>query len=342
MNKALHMRCSWLIVPLLLTALACGLGTPTPEPTVPPPAAPPVEIPLPTSTPQFQGVVPIDLPAERKDHAGDVDASVDAARQAVTAGDVFVHGLYERPLNADTMDMYFPYIDIIDVQGFQDDTWGYATITLKDNDSSGGLGAQYGVELDLDRDGRGDWLIRASNPGSTEWSTLGVRAWQNTDGDIGGVAVMTADSKPLGGNGYESLVFDEGKGALTDGAWARIKADDSRTLEIAFKLSMLGSPAHYAMSAWAGTTLDPAMFDHHDHMTHLDAGSPNPGYEVYPLKAMAEIDNTCRLAVGFSPTGKEPGLCQTVERREREEAPAGSLSCHCDPCCPALCIWICD
>jgi hypothetical protein len=53
-------------------------------------------------------------------------------------------------------------------------------------------------------------------------------------------------------------------------------------------------------------------------MTHIQAGSPNPGYEVYPLKDMAEIDNTCRLAVGFAPTGKELGLCATVEQAENE------------------------
>jgi hypothetical protein len=87
-------------------------------------------------------------------------------------------------------------------------------------------------------------------------------------------------------------------------------------VEIAFKLDMIGNPKSYAMGAWAGTNVDPTMFDFHDHMTHAEAGSPNPGYEVYPLKAMAEIDNTCRLAIGFTATGKEPGLCATVAQRE--------------------------
>ena len=75
---------------------------------------------------------------------------------------------------------------------------------------------------------------------------------------------------------------------------------------------MIGNPKSYAMGAWAGTVVDPAMFDYHDHMTHAEAGSPNPGYEVYPLKKMSEIDNTCRLAINFVPTGKEPGLCATA------------------------------
>ena len=74
------------------------------------------------------------------------------------------------------------------------------------------LPGQYGVELDLDRDGRGEWLIRVAAPGSTDWSRQGVQAWTETNGDVGGVAIMTADSKPRGGDGYDELVFDEGKG----------------------------------------------------------------------------------------------------------------------------------
>jgi hypothetical protein len=262
--------------------------------------------------------MPVQLPAKRSDQAGDVDSSPNAYRQMVSGGDVFVNNQYERPFNTGPMDKYFPYLDIVDTQGFKDDTWGYATITLQDTDADGGLPAQYGVELDLDKDGRGDWLIRASGLSSTEWARQGVQAWSDADADVGGVAILAADSKARGGTGHEALVFDQGNGDLTDGAWARIRADDPRTVELAFKLEMLGSPASYAMGAWAGTNVDPAMFDYHDRMSHAQAGSPNLGYEVYPLKDMAEIDNTCRLAIGFAPTGKEPGLCATVEKRQVE------------------------
>jgi hypothetical protein len=179
------------------------------------------------------------------------------------------------------------------------------------------LPGEYAVELDLDRDGRGDWLIRVTKPGSTDWSRAGVQVWKETNDDIGGVAIMAADSHPRGGDGYDQLVFDEGNGDLTDGAWARVRSDDAKTVELAFKLEMLGSPRFYAMGAWAGTTVDPAMFDYHDHMTHIQAGSPNPGYEVYPLKDMAEIDNTCRLAVGLT---AEPDM-----RHRGEERPGGAL-----------------
>ena len=84
---------------------------------------------------------------------------------------------------------------------------------------------------------------------------------------------------------------------------------------------MLGSPKSYAMGAWAGTDLDPATFDFNDHMTHIQAGDPDPGLQLYPLKSLAKIDNTCRLAIGFAATGKEPGLCLTIIKHRESQQP---------------------
>jgi hypothetical protein len=72
---------------------------------------------------------------------------------------------------------------------------------------------------------------------------------------------------------------------------------------------MLGDPKSYAMGAWAGNDLNPAMFDYNDHMTHEQAGSPLPGLTLYPLKGLPEIDNTCRLAIGFAASSNVPGSC---------------------------------
>jgi len=122
---------------------------------------------------------------------------------------------------------------------------------------------------------------------------------------------MTADENQPG-DGYETLVFDQGNGERTDEVWVRVSADDSRTIAFAFSLDMLGNPDSFAMGAWAGSdSLNPSLFDMNDHMTHMKAGSPLPDLFVYPLKELAEIDNTCRIAIGFVPTGSEPGLCQT-------------------------------
>jgi hypothetical protein len=310
-------RFAWALMVLFLAIIACT-GTSSPTATATSVAstatsAQPSNIlssPAPTSN---LSSAPADLPSQRLDKAGDVDSSSMATAKGVAGGDIFVQGLYERPFNANTMDTYFPYIDIVNFQGFKDNTWGYAEITLAGADKNGSMPAQYAAELDLKRDGHGDWLIRASNLTSTTWTTQGVQAWKDTDGDVGGSSAMRADSILSTGDGYETLVFDEGKGSLTDGAWARISPNDPKTVQIAFKLSMLGSPSSFAMGAWAGANIDPSKFDYNDHMTHAQAGDPNQGYpQVYPIKALAEIDNTCRLAIGFVPTGSEPGLCKTL------------------------------
>jgi hypothetical protein len=314
---------------VLMAAAACQLKTANGSTPVSGPAAstPPAAPVVPTP-----GAVPVDLPASRLDEAGDVNSMAYANRKGVSGGDVFVQDLYERPFNANTMDKYFPYLDIVDIQGFKDDTWGYATITLAGNDSNGALPGQYAVELDLNKDGRGDWLIRASSVTSTQWSRQGVQAWKDADGDVGGSAILAADNNPQGGDGYETLVFDQGKGTLTDGAFARIKPDDPKTVEIAFKLAMLGSPTSYAMGAWAGTNIDPSLFDYNDHMTHIQAGSPNPGDTLYPIKQVAEIDNTCRLAIGFKPSTVIPGLCeQPVQRVKQSQAPGAPPPPPCRP-----------
>jgi hypothetical protein len=243
---------------------------------------------------------------------------VDAAKKRVPGGDTFVNDIFERPFNSNTMDTYFPYLDILQTLGYKDDTWGYGTISLFGTDANGHLPGKYGVEIDLNRDGRGDWLIIVSNPSSTDWSTQGVQVWKDANGDVGGNVPVVAD-KASTGDGYETLVYDEGKNSDNpDGAWARISPDDNKTLILAFKLSMLGSPKSYAMGAWAGTDLNPALFDMNDHMTHIQAGDPDPGLTLYAIKGLSEIDNTCRLAIGFVSTGKEPGLCLTLIKRKEQ------------------------
>ena len=300
-----------MIIALSIVLSSCNL--PSNLPTLSPTSADPPTAAPPSPTPKPQGVSPVSLPASRLDHAGDVDSSVDATKKRVPGGDQFVQGLYERPFNANSMDTYFPYIDIIDTQGFKDDTWGYATITLFSTDSNGKLPATYGVEVDTNKDGRGDWLILAAAPSSADWTTQGVKAWKDANKTVGGEKPLYADKST--GDGYETLVFDEGKGDTPDGAWVRIDPGDPHTVDLAFKLSMLGSPDSFAMGSWAGSadSLDPSKFDFNDNMTHEQAGSPMPDYFVYPLKDLAEVDNTCKLAIGFSAAAEPvPGLCVTI------------------------------
>jgi hypothetical protein len=66
------------------------------------------------------------------------------------------------------------------------------------------------------------------------------------------------------------------------------------------------------------------MFDFNDHFTHEQAGAASRGFEVfYPIKGLYAVDGSCRVAVGFAPTGAEPGLCETLAPVQPGEAAPG-------------------
>jgi len=128
---------------------------------------------------------------------------------------------------------------------------------------------------------------------------------------------MLTDEKARG-DGFETLYFDQGKGNDPDVAWVRVSPDNPNTVDFAIKRSILGDPARFMVDLWAGhATIDPALFDYSDHFTHEQAGAADPGFpNFYPIKSVYEIDNTCRMAVGFEPTGEEPGVCEEPSIRD--------------------------
>ena len=140
---------------LLFVASACNGNVPTNSSSASSSAPIQVTTAPPTSAPGpiQQGVAPVSLPQKHADEANDINSSTGAAKKMAPPGsDTFIKGLFERPFNANSMDTYFPYIDIVDTQGFIDATWGYATIALSGTDANGQLPAKYGVELDLNKD----------------------------------------------------------------------------------------------------------------------------------------------------------------------------------------------
>lgn len=57
---------------------------------------------------------------------------------------------------------------------------------------------------------------------------------------------------------------------------------------------------------------DPTKMDYTDRFTTADAGSPVREKSNYPLNELYVVDNTCRGAFGFSPTGYEKRLCSKI------------------------------
>lgn len=308
------------ILSILAAMLACNVpGSTTEIPATQPPATELVTvvdtaIPPPSEIPIQHQVFPINLPENRSGHAGDYDSSVTANQKKSNGGDRFTFERFERPFNANTMDIYYPNLDIIDTYVYQDNLWLYGTIQVVDRSAANASPYRFAMQLDTEADGKGDFLVIASNPPSTEWTTNGVQVFYDSNSDVGDLTAMFTDEDATDDDGFETMIFDQGKGDDPDVAWVRVSPQNPNIVEIAIKRSVLNNTFIYMVDMWAGHgTLDPALFDYSDHFTHEQAGAADPELPIfYPIKSVFEIDNSCRMAVGFQPTGSEPGLCQVL------------------------------
>ena len=255
--------------------------------------------------------VPASPPTSGGEKWGDHSTVSSTSAARALLGDRFSNGKFERPYNANTMDAYFPQIDIDRAVIYPEDAaWVYAVITMVGRDANNSFTGQYAIELDLDQNGNGEFLIMVDNPASTDWTTQGVRVYKDGNADIGGVKPFLADSGGASSDGYEVVLFDQGAGDDPDLAWTRLDPADPNSFQIAYKQSLLAGEKTYTAGIWAGTHLDPAVFDYDDHFTHEQAGAADPEIvNFYPIKDLSELDNTCRQAIGYDASGLEPGGC---------------------------------
>ena len=246
-------------------------------------------------------------------------------------GDVFGLGWYERPFDQNMG--YMPFIDLQKILlNREDANWVYVQIHVTGNVSEGsGANPLYGVEWDTDLDNRGEFLLLTSIPGSTEWATQGVMVYSNSDNMLGGSNPVLVDKSPATNAGYDTEVFNSGKGNAPNLAWSRMSPSDPKVVELAIKSSFLGGPkGKFIWFPWtmAGAP-DLMKFEFNDKFTLSEAGSPvkkqaqlvhfngftaltTPGDE-YPLKGLWGLDNTPRYASGFTPMGQMPGMGQSYE-----------------------------
>jgi hypothetical protein len=201
---------------------------------------------------------------------------------------------------------YVPDLDIVNANLSKDTNFYYVSVLLIGTDPNNSLGINYGLEFDLNADGFGDILILAHPPYAQAWQTNNVQVFKDTNHDTGGLSGENSDA-PIITNGYDSKIFD-GTGDDPDLAWVRIKAGEYSTLQFAFKRTLPGGSFMMGVLADAGLK-DPGKLDYNDRFTAAEAGSPEKNESEYPLKALFAVDNTCREAFGFNPTGYEPQLC---------------------------------
>lgn len=236
----------------------------------------------------------------------DTDSSKFASEKRVVSGDSYKANFFERPFTATAMD-YLPDVDIINGYISSDEKFFYFTIELTGtNKENGGMTASYGVELDTDKDGRGNYSIWALNPAGTTWTINNVTVLKDNNHSVGGKDAYIADTSLFLGDGYETLIPNNG----AEAAWVRVNLAQSTMVQIAVHRNLIGNPSEFLWGVWADNgPKNPNLFDYDDHFTYQDAGSPISGNQYYPLKQVPAIDNTCRRTYGFSVSYRIPNMC---------------------------------
>jgi hypothetical protein len=228
-------------------------------------------------------------------------------------GDNYSINLYERPFQLDNT--YRPDADIAASILSSDNLWYYfSTETVDIDPYTKTMDTPFGFEIDFDKDGRGDFLLWATPPYSTSWANTDVQVYADTNRDVGNRHPVLSDAPAtLVSNGYEYTVISNGRGPDPEVAWARLSPGSPTTMQFAIKKSLIN---HNAFLWWAWTDFDigkPELFDYNDAYTIQEAGSPYASNPYFPPKALYGMDNTCRVAFGFTPVGNEPGLCKGVQ-----------------------------
>lgn len=335
----------WLgVIAILAAVLACNLVTsgttvatavPVDQSATSPgsPGEPPL-LPASTEPPSVvHAMLPLEVPQPGQ-LVYDVDTQPTAAEQRTPYGDSYQINRLERPFLQDMT--YVPALDVETYEVSKDSTWWYVSMTLAGASADPAAAPNYGVELDKDHDGFGDYIIWAHPPYGSAWDTAPVEIYQDTNHDTGGLTGEKSDA-PLTTNGYDTKIFNGGVGdSDPDIAWVRLIAAAQPKVQFAFKKSWSGTV--FMLGVLADTGLrDPGKLDYVDRFTPEQAGSPVRSNSNYPLKALYAVDNVCREAFGFAATGYEPQLCPRVEPTRKPHVP-GTAQPGCsnyDPLCYA-------
>ncbi len=317
------------------------LPSPTLQPALPPPVFPTLlPTPVPTLAPQPTPGSSIVLPKPTFDINAGIAAEVwdfpsgkyqgqEGGARYPKGGDVYAFNLYERPFREGDQAEFYPDLDIRYARLVRKGEWFYAVIRLH------GLASQatapqgdYGIEIDVDIDGRGEFLVWARGPIPDQWTPLGVEVYQDSQSDVGGQLACQSEA-PLRGDGYDHLVYQAHPAtalAWVRWDWEQEGSERYPSVFLAFHQSVLGTPPdRFLWQAWAdGGLQQPGAMAYHDQYTRSQAGVPYPKQTDFPIKDLARMDNTCRTAFGFELTGMEPCLCQnnaTVPVCPQPEAP---------------------
>ena len=334
-------------ITMFLTITLAGCATPAatapveqPSPVVPTSTLQAVIVltpfPTVTSVPITEQVIPVEpsppphylMPGEFTGKAQTIHDQVSetvAPQKRAYGGDDFYDGRFERPFDQEMG--YLGNLDIVKATMVRTDPdFIFVTIQVaKPISAAVNNEAYYGLELDLNRDGRNLYMIRGLGPVTETWSTEGVDVWKSTAAEHP-YSVAAEGSIPVTGSlGFDVNLLKAGRGSDNDLAWIRLQPGSVDTIEIAFKNGIIGGEK--GKFIWKpftdGAVFPEKLYDLQVSYTLEQAGSPLKGEPDYPLKDVFAVDNTCRVASGFEASGTEPGICplSLPEAPEHREDP---------------------
>jgi hypothetical protein len=316
------MKKTLLFLLFLLLLQACDGA---PAQTTPAPAQVTDTPPTATAEPIIHKIIPEGGTRSRA-NAHDHEQTTTFEKKNVIGGDDFRRNQFERPYTAGEM-VYLPDLDIVDFGITSDDQFFFIGIELAGlNSETNDVSGYYGVEIDRNRDGRGEILLAVRGPYSTEFTADNVVVMVDQNGDVGGLKPSRPDEGSTG-DGYDGVIFDLSQNVHPedpDLAWVRVIEGERPTVEIAYRKWIFKDGNEVFMwSVWAsGQGVEPGKFNWHDNITVAEAGSPNKSDPDYPIKGIAELDNSCRVPLGFDAVGNEPLGCSVqVQQVEVEGDP---------------------
>jgi hypothetical protein len=235
---------------------------------------------------------------------------------AASAYDLPNINLYERPFNVvETNIVYLYELDILSAGLGCDENYCYAEIELGGvNRDTSQLDGTYCVELDVDIDGRGDYLILAYPGLTADWANGTVTILEDANNDVGGPIPLHPDQNASGLDGYETTLFTVNINTDPNLVWARVSPDSFNVVQFAFKRTLLNGANGFMWGVWASSGNVPIWEqDLNDFFRDVHANISTVWFNNFQLAELSALDNTCRMAYGFTPTGQEPGLCITSQ-----------------------------
>ena len=188
MDRAFSFFRTSLILVILFFLTITGCNYPFPQRAIPvpptlPPKPPPTPLPTVELTVEPSPIPHVLIPVTGSGKEQTIHDQVNkdyASQKRAYGGDEYRTGRFERPFDKNME--YLGHIDIVKVTMTREDPiFIFVKIQVADPVVPANVGeAYFGLELDLNRDGRSMYFIRGARPFTEEWSVNGVDVWKSS------------------------------------------------------------------------------------------------------------------------------------------------------------------